>query len=69
MKKTYDLNVLKRTSIITPEQLRKEFPMTEKATQSVIDSRQEIKDILDGNDHRLLVITGPCSIISERQAV
>ncbi len=69
MKKTYDLNVLKRTSIITPEQLRKEFPMTEKATQSVIDSRQEIKDILDGNDHRLLVITGPCSIISERQAI
>ena len=69
MKKTYDLNVLKRTSIITPEQLRVEFPMTEKATQSVIDSRQEINDILDGKDNRLLIITGPCSIISERQAL
>jgi 3-deoxy-7-phosphoheptulonate synthase len=69
MKKTYDLNVLKRTSIITPEQLREEFPMTDKATQSVIDSRQEIIDILSGNDDRLLIITGPCSIISERQAL
>ena len=69
MKKTYDLNVLKRTSIITPDQLREEFPMTEKATQSVIDSRQEIKEILDGKDNRLLIITGPCSIISERQAI
>jgi 3-deoxy-7-phosphoheptulonate synthase len=69
MKKTYDLNVLKRTSIITPEQLRQEFPMTKQATQSVVDSRQEIKDILDGKDHRLLIITGPCSIISERQAL
>jgi 3-deoxy-7-phosphoheptulonate synthase len=69
MQRTYDLNVLKRTSIITPEQLRKEFPMTDKATQSVIDSRQEIIDILSGNDNRLLIITGPCSIISERQAL
>jgi 3-deoxy-7-phosphoheptulonate synthase len=69
MEKTYDLNVLKRTSIITPDQLREEFPMTEKATQSVINSRQEIKQILNGKDNRLLIITGPCSIISERQAI
>lgn len=69
MKQTYDLNVLKRTSIITPDQLREEFPMTEKAVQTVMNSRQEIKDILDGKDPRLLVITGPCSIISQRQAL
>ncbi len=69
MKPTYDLNVIKRTSIITPDQLREEFPMTEKATQTVLDNRQEIMDILDGKDDRLLIITGPCSIISERQAV
>ena len=69
MQKTYDLNVLKRTSIITPDQLREEFPMTPRATQTVMESRQAIKDILDGKDSRLLVITGPCSIISHRQAV
>jgi 3-deoxy-7-phosphoheptulonate synthase len=69
MQKTYDLNVLNRTSIITPDQLREEFPMTQRATQTVMDSRQEIKDILDGKDPRLLIITGPCSIISRRQAV
>ncbi len=69
MQKTYDLNVLKRTSIITPDQLREEFPMTEKATQSVLESRQEIKDILDQKDNRLMIIAGPCSIISERQAI
>lgn len=69
MEKTYDLNVLERTTIITPDQLREEFPMTEKATQTVVQGRREIKDILDGKDHRILIITGPCSIISERQAV
>ncbi|MFO7716384.1 3-deoxy-7-phosphoheptulonate synthase [Desulfosarcina sp.] len=69
MEKTYDLNVLKRTTIITPDQLREEFPMTETATRTVLDSRKEIKDILDGTDRRLLIITGPCSIISQRQAL
>lgn len=69
MNKTYDLNVIKRTSIITPDQLREKFPMTEKATRTVLDSRQEIRDILDGKDSRLLVIAGPCSIISRRQAL
>ena len=69
MQKTYDLNVRKRTSIITPDQLREEFPMTEKATRTVLDSRREIKDILDGKDSRLMIVTGPCSIISHRQAV
>ncbi len=69
MKKTYDLNVLQRTSIITPDQLREEFPMADKATRTVLDSRQEIKDILDGKDGRLLIIAGPCSIISQRQAL
>ena len=69
MQQTYDLNVIKRTSIITPDQLREEFPMTEKATRTVLDGRQEIKDILEGKDDRLLVITGPCSIISRRQAL
>lgn len=69
MQKTYDLNVLKRTSIITPDQLREEFPMTEKAVQTVTESRRDIRDILDGKDPRLLIITGPCSIISRRQAL
>jgi 3-deoxy-7-phosphoheptulonate synthase len=69
MEKTYDLNVLKRTTIITPDQLRDEFPMTAKATQTVVESRQEVKGILDGKDDRMLIITGPCSIISERQAI
>ena len=69
MEKTYDLSVIKRTSIITPDQLREEFPMTEKATRTVLESRREIKDILAGRDDRLLLITGPCSIISERQAL
>ncbi len=68
MNKTYDLNVLYRSSISTPDQLREELPMTDKATRTVEQSRQEIMNILGGKDNRLLIVTGPCSIISERQA-
>jgi 3-deoxy-7-phosphoheptulonate synthase len=69
MQKTYDLNVTKRNPIITPEQLRLEFPMSDAATRTVTVSRREIQDILAGNDDRLMIVTGPCSIIGERQAL
>ena len=69
MQKTYDLNVAGRSPIITPEKLRKEYPMTEAATRTVMDSRKTIQKILRGEDPRLMIVTGPCSIISERQAI
>jgi 3-deoxy-7-phosphoheptulonate synthase len=69
MKKTYDLRVTKRTPIITPDQLREEYPGSERAIENVLTSRREIQDILHGRDARLMVITGPCSVISERQAM
>ena len=69
MKKTYDLNVAQRTPIITPDQLRLEFPMSPSATATVTDSRREIQEILTGKDDRLMIVTGPCSIVGERQAL
>ncbi len=69
MKKTYDLRVAIRNPIITPDQLRHELPGTQKVTQNVLESRKEIQKILTADDDRLLVITGPCSIISEGQAI
>ncbi len=69
MQLTYDLNVERRTPIISPEKLRQELPMTATATRTVLQSRREIQTILDQTDDRLLVVTGPCSIISERQAL
>ena len=69
MKRTYDLNVEKRTPIITPDQLREKYPLTERATETVLNGRQDVKNILDGKDSRLLVITGPCSIVNAEQAL
>ena len=48
--------------LITPAQLAEEIPLTDSATQTVLDNRQAIEGILAGKDARKIVIVGPCSI-------
>lgn len=57
-----DLNVASNEALITPEQLKHEMPLTEAARRTVTHGRQVIRDILDGKDHRLFIVIGPCSI-------
>jgi 3-deoxy-7-phosphoheptulonate synthase len=57
-----DLNIASNEALITPEQLKRELPLTETARQTVSNGRQVVRDILDGKDHRLFVVVGPCSI-------
>jgi len=57
-----DLNVASNETLITPEQLKHEIPLTDAAQQTVTNGRQVIRNILDGKDHRLFVVVGPCSI-------
>ena len=57
-----DLNVTSNESLIRPEQLKAKIPMSEAAQKTVVESRQVIRDILDGKDHRLFIVIGPCSI-------
>ncbi|MFC0269422.1 3-deoxy-7-phosphoheptulonate synthase [Kushneria aurantia] len=57
-----NLNVLSQDVLITPEALKGEIPLSQQAEQTVIDSRRTIERILCGEDPRLLVVIGPCSI-------
>ncbi|MBV7565253.1 MULTISPECIES: 3-deoxy-7-phosphoheptulonate synthase [Pseudomonas] len=57
-----DLNVASNETLITPEQIKLEIPLTELAQRTVSAGRQVVRDILDGKDHRLFVVVGPCSI-------
>ncbi|MGC3873046.1 3-deoxy-7-phosphoheptulonate synthase [Halomonas sp. GXIMD04776] len=57
-----NLNVLAQDVLITPEDLKKEVPLTEAAEKTVIEGRRTIQRILDGEDPRLLMVVGPCSI-------
>ena len=57
-----DLNIDDYQVVITPTELKKELPLPESVRQLVAQSRQTVKDILDGNDDRLFAVVGPCSI-------
>jgi 3-deoxy-7-phosphoheptulonate synthase len=48
--------------MVSPNTLIKQFPQSAKASESVFSARQVIKEILYGEDKRLMVLVGPCSI-------
>ncbi|MEE2821125.1 MAG: 3-deoxy-7-phosphoheptulonate synthase [Pseudomonadota bacterium] len=57
-----DLNIDDYQVVITPTELKKELPLPESVRGLVAQSRQTVKDILDGKDDRLFAVVGPCSI-------
>lgn len=62
MHKTFDLHVVETRPLISPATLHSEFPITETAAALVTQTRDRIRNILQNEDHRLLVIVGPCSV-------
>ena len=60
--KLENLNVASQETLITPEALKQEMPLSDKAAETVEKGRQAIYDIMDGKDHRLFLVVGPCSI-------
>lgn len=57
-----DIHVNSEDVLITPEALRNELPLSESGRVYVKQARDIIANIVHKKDHRLLVITGPCSI-------
>lgn len=62
MNKTDELRTSLIDSLATPEQLAQLFPLTAEISANITQSRKRINSILHGEDRRLLVIIGPCSI-------
>ncbi len=62
MQKTDDIRIKEITEVSAPEQVHAELPLNERAAETVYHSREAIRNILRGEDDRLLVVTGPCSI-------
>ncbi|SHI47013.1 3-deoxy-D-arabinoheptulosonate-7-phosphate synthase [Malonomonas rubra DSM 5091] len=69
MVQTNNINVREVTPIIAPEDLKQVFPLDLKDAAFVNDSRNAIKDILHGDDKRMIVVVGPCSIHDPKAAI
>lgn len=59
---TDDLRIVEIKEVVAPATLHGELPVTEKSSQCVFTARAAVQKILHGEDDRLLVIVGPCSI-------
>ncbi|MGB0847221.1 MAG: 3-deoxy-7-phosphoheptulonate synthase AroG [Thiolinea sp.] len=59
---TDDTRISGMSELASPYALIHEFPMDEHATQTVFRARNEAHKIIQGEDDRLLVIVGPCSV-------
>jgi 3-deoxy-7-phosphoheptulonate synthase len=57
-----NVNVESQDILITPEQLKVELPLSASAEKTITESRNVIRNILDGKDHRMFLVVGPCSI-------
>ncbi|MCK9503720.1 MAG: 3-deoxy-7-phosphoheptulonate synthase [Porticoccaceae bacterium] len=57
-----NLNIQSQETLITPLDLKREIPMTDKAGETVAKGREAVQNILDGSDKRVFIVVGPCSI-------
>lgn len=65
---TDDLRIIEMKEVSTPLQVLEEFPMSDDASSCVYQARTEIQKILQGDDDRLVVVVGPCSIHDPKAA-
>ncbi|MGH7388956.1 MAG: 3-deoxy-7-phosphoheptulonate synthase [Candidatus Rokuibacteriota bacterium] len=66
MVKTSNLRVESIRPLIPPGILLEELPLGEEGSLMVARARDEVRAVLDGQDDRLLVVVGPCSIHDPR---
>ncbi len=62
MSQLENINVSTHEVLVTPEQLKARLPASEAVREHVHWARDNVNHALSGNDHRLVIVVGPCSI-------
>lgn len=58
----HNVNIKDEKVLLTPQELKQEFPLPEHLRTQIERSRKEISDIIHRRDKRQLIVIGPCSI-------
>ncbi|MGH6610970.1 MAG: 3-deoxy-7-phosphoheptulonate synthase AroG [Burkholderiaceae bacterium] len=66
---TDDLRIKEIKELAPPSHLLREYPCEEKTSATVFEARNAIHGILHGDDDRLVVVIGPCSIHDPKAAL
>ena len=57
-----NINIEVPEILITPAQLKRSIPLSDKAHDTISKGHRDIENILERKDHRVVVVVGPCSI-------
>ena len=66
---TDDVRISGMEEAAAPEYLIEELPISQRASQLVFNLRRRLSDIIAGQDDRLAVVAGPCSIHDPKAAM
>jgi 3-deoxy-7-phosphoheptulonate synthase len=64
-----NLHIEKFEPLASPKELKELLPLSEKGSKRIINSRNQIQEILEHKSDRFLVIAGPCSIHNPTEAI
>jgi len=67
--KTDELRTTLIENLATPAELAEQIPLSTETADFIMQSRKEIEAVISGEDKRLLVIIGPCSIHDTTAAI
>jgi 3-deoxy-7-phosphoheptulonate synthase len=59
---TSNLRIERLDPLVSPRAIREELPMPRGVAEVVLRSRHEVQAVLAGEDPRLMMVVGPCSI-------
>lgn len=62
MSKIYSLDTVLIEGLTSPRALKQKLSLSPTMQEFIVNTRKQIVDILDGNDPRMILIVGPCSI-------
>ncbi|WP_392561613.1 3-deoxy-7-phosphoheptulonate synthase [Orbus sturtevantii] len=67
--KLNNIRIKSEQRLITPDEIKKLYPLESGLENQIAESRQKIVDILERKDPRLLVVCGPCSVHDPKSAI
>ena len=62
-------NIQRIENLISPDEFKHKFPISDGISAHVERSRKTIRNILNGDDHRMMVVVGPCSVHDPKAAL
>ncbi|MGC9052389.1 MAG: 3-deoxy-7-phosphoheptulonate synthase [Candidatus Hydrogenedens sp.] len=69
LKAIENINVLSFTPLISPREMKEIYPVSDNLKEHIASSREVVRNILEGEDSRFILIVGPCSIHNKEVAL